>query len=59
MPSPSKKVLANAEKNAKAEAREKGVRDLRRSLESGASDTASSPFALRFACRAIPLSSRP
>ena len=36
---PSKEVLADAEKAAKAEAREKGVRDLRRSLESRAPDS--------------------
>ena len=43
---PSKRVLANAEKNAKAEARERGVRDLRRSLELGASDTVVEPVRL-------------
>ena len=43
---PSKKVLSNAEKNAKAEARERGVRDLRRSLESAHSDTAVEPIRL-------------
>jgi pimeloyl-ACP methyl ester carboxylesterase len=43
---PSKKILANAEKNAKAEAREKGIRDLRRSLEFNASDTVVEPVRL-------------
>jgi hypothetical protein len=43
---PSKKGPFHAEKNAKAEARERGVRDLRRSLDVSASDTAVEPVRL-------------
>jgi hypothetical protein len=43
---PRKSILGTAEKNAKAEAREKGVRDLRRSLERGASDSVVEPVRL-------------
>jgi pimeloyl-ACP methyl ester carboxylesterase len=43
---PNKRTLVAAEKNAKTEAREKGVRDLRRSLDRGAFDSIVEPVRL-------------
>jgi pimeloyl-ACP methyl ester carboxylesterase len=43
---PNKRILAAAEKNARAEAREKGVRDLQRSLARDASDSVVEPVRL-------------
>jgi hypothetical protein len=45
-PDPQKKILADMEKAARAEARNKGVRDLRRSLESSAPDSDVEPIRL-------------